>query len=618
MRSASLDKRVIKGTVVAITGYFSTCGILAITPQPITEFFSSNSLFSIVLFAVICKIFFHTKISNKRRIAVCAIFATLLCFSIVIGYNLQLTGWPDKPGYSGLGEWAAYFKVLALIPLAVALASYLFGVIERILASRRTSSPRFTKRQYFFVSWLIIFGCWLPWLLVSFPGVYGYDSAYQVAQVVNDGTPLTTHHPPLHTFLLGGSVLVGLNVFGSEIVGLAIYSVAQMLVMSSICSSCCCILRFDLKLDRWIPLLALSFFGLFPLCAIFSMSATKDVLFAGSVLALSCMLVKASITKGRVFLSPRYVIAMTVCMIASLLLRNNMLPAVLLSAPLLLVIFRKRMKVIAASILVAICVGLATTNIIYPLAGIEQGGLKGEMYSVPLSQLARVVNNEDASITSDEELWIKATVPLWELYDARIADNAKAAFDKEEFEENLLYNVKMYLEIGIKNPGEYTNQFLDMTAGYWFPGKVFRDKAAFHPYILWDETYGLGLDVPEDREDFEWIERSSLFPGADEEVSEWIYNCDWQQIPVVSLFFSPGFVLWCWLFALAFVVYRRKYALLAPLLIPLAIVLTCMLGPLVQPRYVYILFLALPLVIGILLYRDDDGFRPDAEKEVVL
>lgn len=601
-------KRLLKWLFIIVASFGGTWSVLSLaiqslTPQSNTGFFSTNSIFSLLLFIAICKVLMSVSVADRHKTCICAVFAALLCSSIVIGHNLQLTGWPNVPGYAGLGEIATYLKILFLIPFATALVMHLVDLVDRVRIEPE-GAFRFDRRRYFLVVWGIIFLCWVPWLLIVFPGVYGCDSAYQVAQMISDNVPVTTHHPPLHTFILGGLVKVGMGLFGSKTAGLAIYSILQMLVMAASCAFCCCTLRFDLKTGRWIARLSAAFFGLFPLCAIFSMSATKDVLFSCAVLVAICLLARTALAKERANVPWRSTCALAAVLLAALLLRNNMLPALVLSAPLLILLVKgARRKAVVSSLSIAIVGCLVTTSVLYPALGVERGRLQGEMYSVPLSQLARTVNAENANLTPEEEEWIKEVIPLWDEYDARIADKAKASFDKEAFEDDLLENIGIYLRIGAKNPGEFTNQFLDMTAGYWFPGKVFRDRAAYHPYILWDETYGIGFEPPEDRDDFMWIDRASLFPALDEIMAKVIYHCGWQYVPVVSLLFSPGFILWCWLFVCAFLIYRRRCTSFVPLLIPLMIELTNMLGPLVQPRYAFILFLGLPLLVGVLFSR---------------
>ena len=72
-----------------------------------------------------------------------------------------------------------------------------------------------------------------------FPGSFAYDVPYQLRQVVTGA--YSTHHPLLHTLLLGGLLQLG-RALGNIDIGAAIYTAVQMGLLAGV-------LCADLRLD---------------------------------------------------------------------------------------------------------------------------------------------------------------------------------------------------------------------------------------------------------------------------------------------------------------------------------------------------------------------------------
>ena len=86
------------------------------------------------------------------------------------------------------------------------------------------------------VSWLpyASFGAcmlfWLPYYLHEYPGVMTPDSINQYAQIIG-AYELSNHHSVIQTLLIGFFYHLGLNLTGSEYVGLGLYTLFQMCFM---------------------------------------------------------------------------------------------------------------------------------------------------------------------------------------------------------------------------------------------------------------------------------------------------------------------------------------------------------------------------------------------------
>ena len=101
------------------------------------------------------------------------------------------------------------------------------------------------NKHPFFSSIIIMLICWLPYIISFYPAILSPDPSNQIKQFFNikthynesvilldDDVLITNHHPVFHTVLLGGCVKIG-KMFGSDNLGLFIYSVIQISILIS-------------------------------------------------------------------------------------------------------------------------------------------------------------------------------------------------------------------------------------------------------------------------------------------------------------------------------------------------------------------------------------------------
>lgn len=86
-----------------------------------------------------------------------------------------------------------------------------------------------TGKKYFCVDFCIIIIMWLPVLMAYYPGIFAYDASNQVCQVVNES--YSTHHPMVHTLLLGKLFEIG-HLLGDNNIGVLIYCLIQMGILA--------------------------------------------------------------------------------------------------------------------------------------------------------------------------------------------------------------------------------------------------------------------------------------------------------------------------------------------------------------------------------------------------
>lgn len=583
-----------------IAAFFSFCSTYGFAYSIKTDDITilSNSIWSLLFFCIFTFIIYHAmKLCSKRKLVVGILASAVLSITLVFGKSLYLSDhvafWP----------FTSLLKLLAAIGSLIFIFTSLFIVVfhylpkaqEFLLRLRieKTNKTFFKPNiKFFLIIWGIILVCWLPTFLAAYPGVYNYDAPWQIGQIMVDGQ-LNAHHPILHTLYLYGTVMLGNIIFGSYTAGLAIYSVTQMLMLSATFAYACYYLT-KLKAPVVITLLSIIYFALVPIHAIFSVSTTKDVLFAAVVLLVVLFVLDMVKSQEKfyhsIFLMVRFVIAICLMMF----LRNNGFYMLLLLIPFFIWFSKKHW--IKAVVICVICVAanFLYTGPLYSAANVQKGDAR-EALSIPLQQIARAVRDNGDELTEEE---INAVYELFDLddvgqvYSPRISDFVKNNFDTEQFKSDLGKYMSLYFSIGFKAPQAYVDAFLSNNIGSWYPDMNYPDPLAYHPYIAWD------CYEPVD-ESLLKIERQSLFPALDKLYSSLTANASHQKIPVISMLFSPGFGFWCLIIFSAICIYYKKYRYLLPIVILFALWITIILSPVSLLRYSYPIMVCIPILTGI-------------------
>ena len=210
------------------------------------------------------------------RRAVCAfVFALLFATGLVLGYQLR-HGECTLPGYAGKLKSILYALLLA-IPLT-ALTYCVYGWLETRNKNRRTIVKGWPSRKVFFVSYAVIFICWISVFLAYYPAIMAYDFNMQSLQAAWGPPYFSAQHPIVHTLFIWVCFVFS-EAAGSYQLGMALYSVVQMLIFSAALAYAVNFI-YRLKGRLW-ACCATAFFAIFPYISILSVSVTKDTLFSG-------------------------------------------------------------------------------------------------------------------------------------------------------------------------------------------------------------------------------------------------------------------------------------------------------------------------------------------------
>lgn len=571
----------------------------------------SNSILSVMLFIlllmlgrIVCPLF--AKVDKVWKIKA-YIFSTLLSTALHIGAEYEFYDGVDfaKP--------SLYFNTICLAIAIAPFVAYLwrkpkgFNVIDRDenekdKASGKISEPKSFKSSTpfnFFYIWAIIFLFWMPVFFALYPGAFVYDATEEYVEVIS--RQFTMHHPLLHVLALGGIVHLFEYIGAGANLGIAVYVLLQMLVMSAALSFVVRSLQMWSVTKRY-AFITVLFFSIFPLFPIYAVCTAKDGLFTVFLLvAIVSMgnIIRSTDARAMSASPMSDIIIFLVSSTLMMMLRNNGLYAytatALISAMTLIISQRQKPAAFSGTtarilILMALSIVLSLGGIrILKLATDATDGEHQEMLTVPIQQLARTYTYSPEAFTPDEEALLKAFIPEDYLttYSPRISDVLKSGFDNRYYESHRALFYKLWLTIGARRPLTYLNAHLGTAYGYIYPdalNNVYKGNT-MNTFTYTDSSYfGFETEPPGIRD--------SMLPALELLIEKFSLDLFQQKCPVLSMLFAPGFVFWVFFFVLVGYVDRKNLPMMLLVLMTFA---TVLLGPTTLVRYVLILWYITPL-----------------------
>lgn len=536
--------------------------------------------------------------SNRRAVVSAAIGAVLYGLFSAIGWKVSSTGFLNPDGASG---WVS-LGIETLLTVFVFFALLLL-VLTRISRSKDLE-PSLSPKGFWGLPplrrKLTIIGSfaavWVIYWLFFWPGVVSNDSEKQIVQALGY-LSYSDHHPIAQTLAIEFVLRPALAIFGDINFSLGIVTLVQMLVLAAIFGLCVDSLR-ELKLPSWLMTTIFVFLLLHPLTGWYSVTMWKDVWLAAFVLVMgtaSTLMVNRS-RQGQA-IHPTAWVVLFISIAGTLFAKKT---GIYVVVPMLVVsaFFFRRVNLVkwVSTGIIACLFYFAGHAAIMTVLHVKPGS-PVEALSMPAQQIARVVKYEGKHLSTSDKQKIKEFFPegdLAKLYKPRISDPVKAALNPVVSKTTGLKFFQLWVDLGKKFPGVYTDAALNMTYGYWYP----------------DVSYW--LVKPSD-----WVGKANELAGANPETApvlkllpssriaplpyrQWAsdeLNGNLRHIPILSWALSVGAWFWAAVFlGLVALVKRQKLAIPALVLVAMVWV-SCLLSPVfAEARYAYPILLLLPLL----------------------
>lgn len=439
-----------------------------------------------------------------------------------------------------------------------------------------------------------ISACWMIYFILLFPGSIPTDTSRQLAQFFGaEGTVLDNHFPYFTSLVFGLLFQLGTLISNDGIASVALMSGFQIALGVYVYGTIALWIN-RLKAPKWLAILSIAFFSLFPLFPSHALTISKDYVHACIFSLFALQLILYSKSKNAPGTIGTTLTSMpTICITATLLCltRNN---GVFVAVPTLIILaaaFRTKTALAACAVSVALFV--SWQSVVLPSLGVLPGETR-EALSVPAQIIGRYYANgyqptEDMQRALERSITVNPN-ELAERYNPELSDDSKAAIKTDETFSAASY-VSVALHMGLEHPGSALSATLNTTFGFWYPFNL----GSYWPlecvpyYPTRDDAYALP---------------DSWFSG-----SGWIDRWNDDRLPIteqlqrlrtgtalVTFLYRPGTYIWLILLIITYALTRRmrKRQLIA--LTPfLLLLLTLLAGPCASLRYSLPFIFSMPL-----------------------
>ena len=584
-----MSKQNIKNIVILIVAIIgATCFNLNLdTSVSIRDAFTSADAillmsFFLILFIALKQI---VELKDKRARIISVIVAAIFAAMEVVGYSIS--SYNSLAGIIGSKEifLKAVLKFIGYVIVFYTIIIYVYTkVLPRIKLKEDSEIRKYftdNKKSLFGIA-LILFIAYLPHFLYNFPGVYTSDSIAEMDYGLSNATYFKNHHPVFHIFIVYGCISLG-KLLGGAYIGIVIYSILQMIFVSFSFSY---VLKYMAKKNVSIVfrILTLIFFIIYPAFGPYSITMWKDVPF-GIMLVLFTIQVIEMITNKEYFKKKRNFASFIIISIFTILFRNNGLYVVLITLTVLLIFLKGNRKKLALMLLAVMLFNVSWKGPIFKLLNVTDGPIR-EMMSIPVQQIARTVKYRRSELTEEEKTKIQKYIDMdleemSESYYPLISDNIKDHFNNEEFNNNKLDFISLWISLFFKYPVEYIEAFLDNSYGYWYPQA---NNGIIPTWYNYDESKNI----------LQYEKKPVLNLKF---LDEYYGDLNNRDIPIISMGISIGFVFWMMILFIGYIVYTKKYKLILAYIPIFSLWLTTIASPVYcEYRYIFGMFTCIPLL----------------------
>lgn len=450
--------------------------------------------------------FLNSAAFRKPEVILISIFCLLFDISLILGYHIDING----STYAGLAAENyispySYLDLIAfffMLPCLLVLAMGGYSLITHAFKKPNSSTSINTIcldtidiKSIVLLS-LIPFICWIPYLLIYWPGFIFGDTLSSLAQATGMA-PYSNHHPFVYTIFikccLKISSILGFGATG----GCVLYCLIQMAFMAFTFSYLSQWITTRCSLKRYWNLIIILIFSLSPYIATYSIAMWKDPIFSTSLVLATLLLMDFILARGNCIKHNKLWIPLfVITLLITVFSRNNgiyIIAVIELVLVALLIVQYKYPKSakhdpasscntsdqdafnfakvplrnICISVACVIIASLVITGPIYKAIGVAPSE-KAESVGILLNQMARVAAL-DGDMTENDKEYLNSIVPYEQyktLYTPTCTDTLKwsPSFNNDALENNFFEH---WLSLFIQNPRVYFEAWELQTFGFW-------------------------------------------------------------------------------------------------------------------------------------------------------
>lgn len=252
--------------------------------------------------------------------------------------------------------------------------------------------------------WCLVTAFWIPYFVAYFPGVYWYDTSWQLMEYYDPSVPFTDHHPFMMTYLYVGFAHIGKALFNNAIYGLYLLVLVQSL-LSTLAIACTVCYTGKYNTPWKCRFFIAAFLTLFPIIPMMSMSLAKDTFNTPFFVFFSIAFCELWRTQGEILKSVSFNVFFILDVLAVSLTKKTGMYIIVLALLLLACFVVKHWSCKIATIVLGsvpyLVVGIIVPTFILPALHITPGE-SNEILAVPMQQVANVVHDHKDDLSAAE------------------------------------------------------------------------------------------------------------------------------------------------------------------------------------------------------------------------
>lgn len=252
--------------------------------------------------------------------------------------------------------------------------------------------------------WCLVTAFWIPYFVAYFPGVYWYDTSWQLMEYYDPSVPFTDHHPFMMTYLYVGFAHIGKALFNNAIYGLYLLVLVQSL-LSTLAIACTVCYTGKFNTPWKCRFFIAAFLTLFPIIPMMSMSLAKDTFNTPFFVFFSIAFCELWRTQGEILKSVSFNVFFILDVLAVSLTKKTGMYIIVLALLLLACFVVRHWSCKIATIVLGsvpyLVVGIIVPTFILPALHIAPGE-SNEILAVPMQQVANVVHDHKDDLSAAE------------------------------------------------------------------------------------------------------------------------------------------------------------------------------------------------------------------------
>lgn len=252
--------------------------------------------------------------------------------------------------------------------------------------------------------WCLVTAFWIPYFVAYFPGVYWYDTSWQLMEYYDPSVPFTDHHPFMMTYLYVGFAHIGKALFNNAIYGLYLLVLVQSL-LSTLAIACTVCYTGKYNTPWKCRFFIAAFLTLFPIIPMMSMSLAKDTFNTPFFVFFSIAFCELWRTQGEILKSVSFNVFFILDVLAVSLTKKTGMYIIVLALLLLACFVVKHWSCKIATIILGsvpyLVVGIIVPTFILTALHIAPGE-SNEILAVPMQQVANVVHDHKDDLSAAE------------------------------------------------------------------------------------------------------------------------------------------------------------------------------------------------------------------------